>query len=99
MHTATFRMTLYAQRIVAVIHYGDCFGQQFPIVREDLIGWRLKGCRHVADSRHRRYFFAREVAREVQEVAHSSLRVRHVQRCCNLTIAHKFSTVGLYSFL
>ena len=42
MHTATFRMTLYAQRIVAVIHYGDFFGQQFPIVREDLIGWRLK---------------------------------------------------------
>ena len=42
MHTATFRMTLYAQRIVAVIHYGDCFGKQFPIVREDLIGWRLK---------------------------------------------------------
>lgn len=42
MHTATFRMTLYAQRIVAVIHYGDFFGQQFPIVREDLISWRLK---------------------------------------------------------
>lgn len=42
MHTATFRMTLYAQRIVAVIHYGDFFGEQFPIVREDLIGWRLK---------------------------------------------------------
>lgn len=42
MHTATFRMTLYAQRIVAVIHYGDFFGQQFPIVREGLIGWRLK---------------------------------------------------------
>lgn len=42
MHTATFRMTLYAQRIVAVIHYGDFFGQQFPIVREDLIGWKLK---------------------------------------------------------
>lgn len=42
MHTATFRMTLYAQRIVAVIHYGDFFGPQFPIVREDLIGWRLK---------------------------------------------------------
>lgn len=42
MHTVTFRMTLYAQRIVAVIHYGDFFGQQFPIVREDLIGWRLK---------------------------------------------------------
>ena len=42
MHTATFRMTLYAQRIVAVIHYGDFFGQRFPIVREDLIGWRLK---------------------------------------------------------
>lgn len=42
MHTATFRMTLYAQRMVAVIHYGDFFGQQFPIVREDLIGWRLK---------------------------------------------------------
>lgn len=42
MHTATFRMTLYAQRIVAVIHYGDFFGQQLPIVREDLIGWRLK---------------------------------------------------------
>ena len=148
MHTTTFRMTLYAQRIVAVIHYGDFFGQQFPIVREDLIGWpqlfkrwialstglitiqrisiretnyairwiviypvdsaiqrlnnwgqEIKSCRHVADSRHRRYFFAREVAREVQEVAHSSLRVRHVQRCCNLTIARKFSTIGLYSFL
>lgn len=42
MHTATFRMTLYAQRMVAVIHYGDFFGQQFAIVREDLIGWRLK---------------------------------------------------------
>ena len=42
MYTATFRMTLYAQRIVAVIHYGDFFGPQFPIVREDLIGWRLK---------------------------------------------------------
>ena len=59
----------------------------------------IKSCRHVADSRHRRYFFGREVAREVQEVAHSSLRVRHVQRCCNLTIARKFSSIGLYSFL
>ena len=88
-----------AQRIVAVIHYGDFFGQQFPIVREDLIGWRLKvvGMLQIVDIGDT--FFAREVAREVQEVAHSSLRVRHVQRCCNLTIAHKFSTVGLYSFL
>lgn len=42
MHSATFRTTLYAQRIVAVIHYGDFFGQQFPLVRENLIGRRLK---------------------------------------------------------